>query len=421
MSEQQAILESPPRALPVPATAWMWLASLALVLATLYALAVVIFRLPFFVSTNPQLFRTALALHVELAVFVFLAATMAAQWTQNSTARSELLPPAIATLGTGLLALSPLAGGPPVMLDYFPMLSGNPLFAAGFGLICLALVMTAFTTVAARAAPEALRLSAWAVLMALLATLLTASRGSASVGDLAWAAGHTLLFAHVMMMGHEWTLHGAGAPASSRTPLRLLAAASTLMPLIPLLHPPGSAAFAAYYTDAMSWLLWPPALWLAWQLRADPTRRPSARGRTILRVSITLFLVGCLLGALIGAPTTLVTAHYHATMGAVAISRMGMAYRHRPEHDPGARRQLLTYAAGLTLLAAGLALAAIEGAPRKTSASELIVHGPWFVAGMSISGLGGIVAMIGTGWWVFRVLGDPSGIARVTPPRGNQR
>lgn len=419
MSEQQAILDSPERALPAPATAWMWLASLALVLATLYALAVVIFRLPFFVSTNPQLFRTALALHVELAVFVFLAATMAAQWTQNSISRSDLLPPVIAALGTGLLALSPLAGGPPVMLDYFPMLSGNPIFAAGFGLICLALVSAAFSTVAARSGHEALRLSAWAVLMALLATLLTASRAGAAVGDLAWAAGHTLLFAHVIMMGHEWTLHGEPPPSSSKTPLRLLAAASTLMPLIPLFHPPGSAAFTAYYTHAMSLLLWPPVLWLAWQLRAAPTQQPSARGRTILRVSITLFVVGCLLGALIDAPTTLVTAHYHATMGAVAISRMGMAYRHRPAHDPGARRQLLTYAAGLTLLAAGLALAAIEGAPRKTSASELIVHGPWFVAGMSISGLGGIVAMIGTGWWVFRVLGDPSVLARVPPARGN--
>lgn len=421
MSEQQAILDAPPRALPSPATAWMWLAGLALILATLYALAVVIFRLPFFVSTNPQLFRTALALHVELAVFVFLAATMAAHWTQGSTSRSDLMAPVIAALGTGLLALSPLAGGPPVMLDYFPMLSDNPLFAAGFGLICLALVTAAFTTVAARTGPEALRLSAWGVLMAVLAALLTASRGGASVGDLAWAAGHTLLFAHVMMMGHEWTLHGDGNPASSKTPLRLLAAASTLMPLIPLLHPPGSAAFTAYYTNAMSLLLWPPILWLAWQLRAAPTRQPSALGRTTLRVSITLFVVGCLLGALIDAPTTLVTAHYHATMGAVAISRMGMAYRHRPEHDPGARRQLLTYAAGLTLLAAGLALAAIEGAPRKTSASELIVHGPWFVAGMSISGLGGIVAMIGTGWWVFRILGDPPGTARVAPPIGRHR
>ncbi|HET6720399.1 MAG TPA: hypothetical protein VFH22_12165, partial [Rhodocyclaceae bacterium] len=336
-------------------------------------------------------------------------------------ARGDLLPPAIAALGTALLAVSPLAGGTPLMLDYFPLLTGNRLFAAGFGLICLALTMAALRCLAApaesraRPRPEALRLSAWAVLMAFLATLLSAARGAAPA-ELAWAGGHALLFAHVIMLGHEWTVHGDGAAACSRTPLRLLAAGSTLMPLIPLSAAPGSAAVLTAYTQSMSLLLAPPLLWLAWRLHGDPARRPSARGRLVLRLSLPLFALGCLLGALIAAPTTLITAHYHATMGAVAISRMAMAYRQRDQRDRGASRQLLCYTAGLALLAGGLALAAIEGAPRKTAASELIVHGPWFVAGMSISGLGGLVAMLGTGWWVRRVLGAPAGAAGLSTP-----
>lgn len=404
MPDQRPLLSSRPAA----ADAWRWLAALALLLATLYALAVVIFRLPFFVGASPRLFRTALALHVELAVFVFLAATMAGQWAAHcpsSPSRRALLPPLLAALGTSLLACSPLAGGQPAMLDYFPVLTGNPLFAAGFGLICLGVLKAALAALASRTLPKGLRLSAGAVLMAALATLLSALRGPAGLADLAWAGGHTLLFAHVLMMGHEWTIHGHRPAAEARTPLRLLAAGSALMPMIPLFYAPGSDEFRALYTYGMSALLWPPALWLLWTISRRPAAGTSRLEASILHLSFALFVAGCLLGALIDAPTTLVTAHYHATMGAVAISRMGMAYRGQSRiAPPAARRQLLTYTLGLALLAGGLALAAIEAAPRKTAASELVAHGPWFVTGMSISGLGGIVAMIGTVWWVFHLL-----------------
>lgn len=415
MAEHEALLRPAPPTptLPAPTTAWMWLAALSLALATLYALAVVIFRLPFFAGALPQLFRTALVLHVELAIFVFLLATMAAQWTENAVSRANLTPPLIAALGTTLLAVSPLAGGRPVMLDYFPIIAGNVVFTIGFCLICLGTVSAAAMTITSPHAGETLRLSSWAVLMTVLATLATASQNTASIADAAWAAGHTLLFAHVITLGREWTIHAGDCPDLASTPLRLLAFASGLMPVLALLHPPGTSGFLTLYTGSMSLLLWPPILWLIWRLRRTPGPNTRAVGLTALPLSMTLFIVGCLLGPLIHAPTTLITAHYHATMGAVAVSRMAMVYHTQPDHDPrSANRQLITYALGLSLLVGGLALAAIEGAPRKTAASELIVHGPWFTIGMSISGLGGMVAMIGTVWWVFRVIVDPNFAAR---------
>ena len=71
-----------------PPRAWTLVACLAFVFATAYAVAVVLFRLPFFLGDHGHRFRVALVLHVELAVFFWLMATMAAQWAAHTPGRT---------------------------------------------------------------------------------------------------------------------------------------------------------------------------------------------------------------------------------------------------------------------------------------------------------------------------------------------
>lgn len=397
-----------------PPRAWTLVACLAFVFATLYAIAVVIFRLPFFSGDHRHLFRVALALHVELAVFFWLMATMAGQWAAASGVAASRWPAVLAAAGTVLLALSPLAGGVPVMADYFPWLGDNLWFSAGFAIFCFGVIAAGVEVL--RAPPAAnwrgVELAAWPTLAAAAIVLLELLDGADHLVEMAWGAGHLLLFAHLIVLCRDWSaLLGTGS-----RPLRValvgLAVIGSSLLLIPIVFAPGTLEHRQAFTFAMTWLLWPlPVAIGAWAcVRAWSDGHQEGLARLGISVSFALLVLGCLLGAAIVGETTLVTAHYHAAVGAVAISRMSVAYLSAAETAfavpawPAMRRQLVAYTTGLLLLTGGLAIAAIEGAPRKTSAAEQAVKGPYFKAGMSISGAGGLVAILGAGWLVLNLV-----------------
>lgn len=407
------------------------MACLAFLFATAYAIAVVVFRLPIDGLLEPRLFRQALALHVELAVYFWLMCTAAAEWSAGDprndgpVASARYLPPLLAALGTLSIALSPWLGGEPRMADYFPWLDGNPLFVFGFSVFTAAVLLAA-----GRAALLAVRgeestdwrgvgISALPVLAAAATALVDLLQGVRDVADLAWGAGHTLLFAHVALMCWEWSRLAGANGRQSRTALWLLAAIALLLPLTGLVFVPGSVEHQRAFTLAMSWLLWPPALLVgvaAWQASGSPAlgyprgdRESGPTPRLVIALTLAFFVCGNVLGAMIDGATTLVTAHYHAAIGAVALSRMAMSYFAGDRLAPAtpspvaARRQLLTYATALAFLASGLALAAVDASPRKTSAGELASKGPYFRAGMSISGVGGLFAIAGSLWLVINL------------------
>jgi hypothetical protein len=415
---------SPDGADPTPY--WTRAACLAFAFATLYALAVVALRLPAWQADHREAFRVALLLHVNLAVFVWLALTMAGQWARSLGSRAWRWPLAAGIAGTVLLAGSPLAGGTPVMADYFPWLGGNPLFALGFGLVCAGTLGMAAQRLCIPAGPghAALRLAAWPAVLAAAAAAATALVGGNGT-DLAWAAGHTLLFAHVAMLCHEWTVQGNGDATRSTRAVRWLVAASVLLAAMPLAFAPGSSGFRTGYSMSMIGALWLPPVYVALGLRSGAVRSARPVSRFALALSLPLFALGAALGAAIawsGTPTTLITAHYHAAVGAVAISRMGMAYLHTgalaldAARWPAVRNQLAVYASALVLLTAGLAIAAVEGAPRKTSASEFVAKGPWYRAGMSVAGVGGTLALVGTVWLLVNLLGHERRARKVAGP-----
>lgn len=396
---------------------WIGLSCIAFLIATAYAIAVVVYRLPALGRDNPNGFRTALALHVELAVFVWLMSSMAGQWIAASCGRGICTPlPVIALLGTLILALSPLAGGTPQMVDYFPWLSGNPLFSLGFALFCTAVgvaaAQSAWRWLTRQEAPgwQGVGSSAVPVLAAASCLAGDLANGARDLSTLAWGSGHVLLFAHVTMLSWEWLRLSGTDTAITRLALRWLLACSLLLSATPWIVPPGSIEHRQVFTWAMSWLLWPPLFCVLasvfWRLHWSGGRPPAG-----MLISVTLMSAGLLLGAAIDGATTLVTAHYHATMGAVAISRMAFLYTApdalswRRPGDVSAKRQLACYGIGLSLLAAGLAIASLEHAPRKTAATELPVHGPAYRLGMAVSGLGGLFAIAGSLWLVINLTG----------------
>lgn len=383
--------------------AWTHVACYAFVAATVYALAVVALRMPG-IAAAPDAFRFALALHVELAVFVWLASSMAGQWIQGISTPRSAAAPFLALIGTTLIVLAPLGGGSPVMADYFPWIDGNRLFGMGFALFCLSVLLAAAHAVWHSGTDLSRRLSAWCFIAAGITLIGDLSNGARDPHALAWGVGHVLLFAHVAMMLWEWrTLTGTGHH-TARFGSLWLALVSGLLAMVPWIYSPTSPEHRVLYTEAMRWLLWPPAAALLAAIVLVSIRRRT-RPPTGILISMALLSAGLVLGTLIDGQTTLITAHYHAAIGAVAISRMAMTYQlYAPEFPRVSAqkrtRQLITYSAGLALLIAGLLTASLDNAPRKTSGMESVDRGKAYSIGMAISGLGGLLAMTGSIWLV---------------------
>ncbi|HLO64323.1 MAG TPA: hypothetical protein VK165_15300, partial [Azonexus sp.] len=118
--------------------AWWLLALLALGASTLCAVVLVVARTPF-LGLGAEFFRSALVLHVDLAVVVWFLAVAAGLWLTMLPAGGGVLARMaragvwLAGLGVVAMLLSPLDGqGVPVLANYVPVLD-TPSFYIGLG------------------------------------------------------------------------------------------------------------------------------------------------------------------------------------------------------------------------------------------------------------------------------------------------
>jgi len=120
--------------------------------------------------------------------------------------------------------------------------------------------------------------------------------------------------------------------------------------------------------------------------------------------SATLTVLGFILGSLIRTSSTLVPGHYHCAIGAVTIALMAAAYDFcatvTPKHQPQpalrfARPQLMLFGGGQAIFGLGFALAGAYGLGRKQYGIEQHVRSLGEYLGLSVMGLGGLVAVAG--------------------------
>ncbi|MBI2307339.1 MAG: tetratricopeptide repeat protein [Rhodocyclales bacterium] len=401
---------------------WFLLAAGALGLSALFAVALVVARTPLF-GLSGGTFRTALVLHVDLAVVVWFLAVAAGVWGMAAGSRSA---PALraafgmAAAGVAVMLLSPmLMSGPPVLANYMPVLD-SAVFLGGLALFAVGVVLAALAGALALPRREAppWQVTAW---LAALVLLLAAGelsfalwRAPAVAGgvpltldDRLWAAGHTLQLAHVLLMMGAWTVLGEAALAASpsRRWLRPLLGAAALPALaslwLSIAEPVGSFAHRQGYTELMRWGIWPAAALLGAVLLAGIVRRWRAGTATLeeagLALSIMLFATGCLVGAGIRGESTAVPAHYHGTVGAVTLAYLLWGGRLVAATAlAGGRRRLLlplAYGLGIVLLVAGLAWWGSLGVPRKATHAEIALGGFSYYAAMGMAGGGGFTAL----------------------------
>ena len=417
-------------------TAWLALAVTALAVSTVFALSLSIARTPFVGRLLPgvDLYRTALVLHVDLAVLILFLAHAALLWsaiTVRANAYLQRAAFAFAAAGTVAMVVSPfVSSGPALMSNYVPLLD-NPVFLAGIGGFALALALAGVTalvrgwprlTVSASDTDAALR---WGIYLSILPMLLAlASLGwmlssfprvaqQAYFEKVLWAPGHLMQFSYVLIMMVSWLiLAGAGkvaVPVSPRAVLACFALTATpvlLAPAIYLAFPAAGTDFRNAFTGLMAFASWPAAAWLGLHLLASALRTQRRSGaydsaRASLMLSVTLFIFGCIAGAAIASNNVMITGHYHGTVGAVALALMGIAMHLLPQlgfalpRSRLARWQPVVYGAGLLLMALGLVWSGVYNVQRKVPGSGLLSADPATLVSLSVVGAGGLIAFVG--------------------------
>ncbi|MCK9283253.1 MAG: cbb3-type cytochrome c oxidase subunit I [Rhodocyclaceae bacterium] len=407
------------------AGAWLMLATAAVAAAGLFAILIALARVPALgtLFPGPQFYRVALTLHVNLSQWVWFMAFAGMLWSfasRRASIAADWLAFALACGGALAMSVSPLFGPAlPVMSNYMPVL-GGPLFMAGLLAYGLAVLIKAVLVLyeglplaepMERATRIGLAMSAVSVLaaLAILAWSHLSAAGALS-GDayfetLFWGAGHVWQFSLTTLMTLCWIGLVATQPNVPPSPRCLgalygLGAAPAVAALaIPLFVSPGERTYFVIFTELMRWTSWeiPLAVGLLVVARA---RRGGAALPAGVGLSLLLFVCGLLLGAAIDAQTTLVTAHYHGTVGSVTLTFMVFTYRVLPllgfgsPRPQAVRRQLALYGWGILLMMAGLAGAGAMGAPRKLPGNLGFEFGIETVSRLLL-GVGGTLATVG--------------------------
>ncbi len=419
------------------ALGWLVLATAAVAASSLFAILIVFARVPGLGALFPgtEFYRVALTLHVNLSQWVWFMAFAGVLWSLGLVrvpGRWHWFALALAAAGALLMALSPAFGAiRPLMANYLPVLD-SPWFFAGLGAYGLAVLLMAARvmhdgaehrrTASADSLSDVMRLglklAASVVLAALLVFVVTAVLlptelfGLARFESLFWGAGHIWQFSLTTLMLLAWLgLTSARIPLPSAARLKFLlaigAAPGLIAPLLLLLDPVSPAYFKAF-TSLMQWASWQvPLVCAVWLMLAH--WRAGIVPATGFSLSLILLVAGIALGAMIDGQTTLVTAHYHGTIGAVTLAFMGLTHGVLACLGCGspARRavewQLRLYGNGILLMMFGLAGAGLMGAPRKIAGNVGIEFSVETLSRI-VMGLGGTLATAGILYFLVLVL-----------------
>ncbi len=412
---------------------WATIAVGVLFFAGLLAILLVLARVPPLDALLGQVFdgaffRRCLVVHVDLALVVWFHAfgaalcTLAARHVLASRIGAGLALLGIA--GMVLAALVPTAT--PIIANYVPVLD-HPLFLGGLVCIGAGLTLAAGSVdfrstrhdaVESPALSVCIRFVAVGLLLSVATFLASAVNMPAGLPAsthyelLVWGGGHVLQVASYATLITAWIwMLDAALDRSPISPRGLALALGVMLfpwlaaPLLPFAGT-GSALARHGFTTLMQLGIFPPvvvviALCLRqmWQER-DRLRLADPRVSSVL-TGAGLALVGFVLGALISGSDTVVPGHYHASIGAVTVTLMGLTYGlmarlGRPLAGATARRwaarQPWIFGGGQLVFALGFAIASM---PRKTYGSEQQVRDLTETVGLWIMGGGGLGAIAG--------------------------
>lgn len=419
---------------------WFLLGVICLALAGFFAILLVGARSPILMNIIPykDFFKTALIVHVNLSVFVWLSSFAACLWSLGKVNSNKLehIYFGISTLGAVLMTISPfLAEGNPLLNNYYPMLQ-NTYFKFGLGLYALGLLLKNINFlvfgldssknlfgfanyVGALIAFSSFAHFGFSFLVISRPENLNLFSPEDFYNRLYWASGHILQYVYVQILIICWVLLSMiiGFLRVEKTSfLKIIFALNFILVLPTFLvygkYQISSFEFMNYFTKHMisgggiAALLAFFVLFKAY-VNTKITKLNYLKDADLSYIkplsnnllwSIILFAAGGIIGLLITHENTKVPAHYHGSIVAISIAVMGVAFYLMPKFGYSkitgklANWQGGLYGFGQLLHIVGFAISGGYGALRKTPAVMQSFEGK---AAMGLMGLGGLVSIIG--------------------------
>lgn len=431
--------------------AWALLAIAALAVAGVFALLLIFSRTPRLQDVLPwpwqSFFRQALVTHVMFSFVVWYLGVLGAM---TVVAAARLAPDlrrgaALGWAGIALVAVAFVLMFAPALLDlgepslnnYVPVLvtpvyfAGVILLFAGVGLAVLRFLVNlpgrraAMDAVTFGIAVTGLMYLVALVCFALAWALIPAGTPAATrIEYVFWGGGHVLQFVNTALLLIGWQILGERAFDAGPLPARVFRAnmALTLLfvlpaPMIYVLYPVTDFANKDAFTDLFKYgLIGPPllaalAVWIAMIRHRGPLpwRRPEFAG---LFLSVLLFGVGGVMGYFLGPADTRIPSHYHAVIGGVNLAMMALflsLFLPLLGRAAATGRSLLAmlylYGVGQLIWSGGMFLAGTLGVSRKTAGAEQGLDSLAKRLAMDITGLGGLIAVVGGVLFIWVVLG----------------
>ncbi len=431
---------------------WITLAVGSIVIAGLLSLAVVIGRLPFIAQfiDDPLFFKRCLVVHVDLSLIVWFYAFISgliSMLKPSPAASARNIAFCTTLVGVfGMLSGALARGAQPVLANYIPVID-HPLFLGGLSLFFIGIIaqfilvlispnrndlQKPLPTSLPQEAAIGLQTAAIAVILA-GATWISTKAGLPGNIDVKtyfefsfWGAGHVLQVANVAAMLAVWlwllkkaTGTSAISPQAASWAFLALVLPHFCMPTLTL-RGPMDTLYHSGATFLMRWGIFPVTLILFTigyihlrRHRSNIISTETKLARAGFYASSSLTLLGFILGACIRSSTTLVPAHYHASLGGITAAFMAATYLicasatdKRSTDQIGdkfwksSRRQLMVYGYGQLVFVLGFAIGGFYGLGRKTYASEQEARSLGELIGLSVMGIGGLLAAIGGIWFL---------------------
>ncbi len=423
---------------------WILAGIVALLVSGGLAMVVTAGKNPLFeawATRHIDLVRWCLVEHVNLANLIWFTA-LPAGLIQFAMSRAQ---PEVSRVGLGalplaicgiaaMLACHPGLGATPVLSNYIPVLD-HRLYLGGLATYLASVTWVHLAHVSSFGSPaseaggsddrarliDVARFGLWlgsVFFLAAMSALFFSWRGMALQADLApdmyydvlfWGGGHLMQHASACFLLAAWIMlmsWSSPSPAFTRTDVFPVFAWMGL-PLLALpwllVQRPATDLYRDVFTEMMRWGIAPPmAFFLGIAFKKRAAWWPHAPGfrRAALVFSILLIAVGVAFGVCIRGQNLRIPGHYHATIGAITIAFMTVAYLALGGEHAGARHRLVSaaiplYGVGQLLFSSGLFVAGAFGLGRKTYGTELGVTQAGQAAALIGLSLGGMLALAG--------------------------
>lgn len=418
---------------------WLFLSICSLLTGGLLSLVLVMGRAPIvnqFIN-DPLFAKRVLVVHVTLTLTCWFFGYISTLYYLLPGSKMGAKRVYLALLGIALFVIGGMIpGSQPILSNYIPIIH-QPLFLTGALCFIFAIGLSffdkrLFTKFKASQSNSILDFGSvlgiktavvtvsFGILVLIYSILVTPKTDDlfSYYEILFWGCGHLFQLANISGMIAVWLIlykRAFGESLLSNTSAYVIFCMILLPALVsPILLMDGTSGESYYtgFTLIMRWGTWPSAAIVLFAIVKKFLTLPSERKKQVfhsaefvgLMASSALLLLGFYLGAMINMSSTLIPAHYHATIGSVTVSYLvvtyvllkEMGYKHHSQNVvKWIKRQPIVFATGQFIFSLGFAYAGLHGLGRKVYGGEQLVSKSEQYVGLGIMGTGGVLAIFG--------------------------